>query len=348
MKGSSTISAARPQGDNFVAIRLVAAVLVMFGHSFPLTGGHGPGYLGSPVSTCAVKVFFVISGYLISASWLRDPHLGRYLLRRALRIFPALIVLCILTVFVAGPILSGLAPGEYFRSEAAWRYFFNLLLYPVYTLPGVFQDNIYPDAVNGSLWTLPVEFAMYLIAPLVLILPGRKIMSLLAAIALSAASIWFARISIPDRPAVLWGTNLVDALEMAPYFFWGAVYRIWIQPIRLSLQLGCVMLVLMPILATDWARSEIVALVLIPYLTLALGHAVPPVFAWMERWGDCSYGTYLYGFLVQQIVAYYYPTVGSNLPNFLLSVVPALLLGMLSWRIVERPALRLKPSSLLI
>jgi peptidoglycan/LPS O-acetylase OafA/YrhL len=343
MTASPTVLVTPRHRDNFAAIRLVAAILVLFGHSFPLTGGHGPGYLGSPVSTLAVKVFFVISGYLISESWLRDPQVGRYLLRRALRIFPALIVLCLLTVFVAGPILTNLSLIEYFASGATWRYFSNVILSPVYALPGVFQDNIYPGAVNGSLWTLPVEFAMYLLMPLVLVLPGRRVMSVVMAVVLSAASIWFARVSIPEHPAVFWGTNLVNGLEMAPYFFWGAVYRIWIKPERLSLQVAFAMVLLFPLLATDWPRSEAAALVIIPYLTLALGHATPPAFAWVERRGDWSYGAYLYGFLIQQIVAHYLPTPGNNWLNFLLSVPPVLLLGMLSWRLIEQPALRLKP-----
>jgi len=50
--------------DNFAAIRLVAAILVIFGHAFPLTGVHQPGYLANPIATLAVKIFFVISGYL--------------------------------------------------------------------------------------------------------------------------------------------------------------------------------------------------------------------------------------------------------------------------------------------
>jgi peptidoglycan/LPS O-acetylase OafA/YrhL len=341
---SPTVSVSARNLDNFVAIRLVAAILVMFGHSFPLTGGYGPGYLGNSVSTLSVKVFFVISGYLISESWSRDPHFGRYLLRRALRIFPALIVLCVLTVFIVGPVLTDLTPSEYFSSDATWRYFSNVALLPVFALPGVFQDNIYQGAVNGSIWTLPVEFSMYLLMPLVLVLPGRRVMSVVMAVGLSIASIWFTRFNIPDNPAVFWGTNLITGLELVPYFFWGAVYRIWINPRRLNLQIAVAMILLLPLLAIDnWPRSEVVALVIIPYLTLTLGHAAPPLFAGVERWGDWSYGVYLYGFLVQQIVANYFPTSGNSWMNLLFSVPPTLLLGMLSWRFIEEPVLRLKP-----
>ncbi len=67
-----------------------------------------------------------------------------------------------LSVGVLGPALTSLPLGEYFSSEYTRGYFSNLALYITYHLPGVFATNRVPYAVNGSLWTLPVEFAMYL------------------------------------------------------------------------------------------------------------------------------------------------------------------------------------------
>lgn len=177
--------------DNFAAIRLLAALVVVFGHSFPLTGSEGPGYLGSPASTLAVKIFFVISGYMISESWLRDPHIGRYLRRRALRIFPALFVLCLFSVLVVGPALTSADLATYLSHHGTWNYLTNIALYPNYSLPGVFEGNIYPSAVNGSLWTLPIEFSMYLLLPVLLLLPFQRITIWMAAFGFSVASVWY-------------------------------------------------------------------------------------------------------------------------------------------------------------
>lgn len=329
--------------DNFVAIRLIAAILVVFGHSFPLTGTEGPAYLGNPISTIAVKVFFVISGYLISESWLRDPHLGRYLQRRALRIFPALIVMCLLTILFIGPVVTRLGPSEYFANSSTWRYLQNVFLYPNYGLPGVFEQNTYPNAVNGSLWTLPIEFSMYLLTPLILLLPGARFWVWIVAIALSMASVWLSRINIPVAPVVFYGTNVINGLEMSAYFVWGMVYRFWLRDGWLDLQKALFLTILLPLLVVDWASAEIVSLVLIPYVTLALGNAPLPKFAWVERYGDFSYGAYLYGFLVQQILASFITTPNQHWLNFILAAPIALLLGMLSWRLVEKPAMRLKP-----
>src|SRR5690606_11509196 len=98
--------------------------------------------------------------------WWSDPHLGRFLMRRGLRLFPALIVLLALTVLVLGAMLTTLPLKEYATNGSTVRYFlYNAVLYPVYGLPGVFPDNPYPNAVNGSLWSLPVEVSMYLLLP---------------------------------------------------------------------------------------------------------------------------------------------------------------------------------------
>jgi peptidoglycan/LPS O-acetylase OafA/YrhL len=64
--------------NNFDQVRLFGAILVIYGHSYPLTGVTLPGFAANPVSTIGVKIFFSISGYLIAASWLRDPNILRF------------------------------------------------------------------------------------------------------------------------------------------------------------------------------------------------------------------------------------------------------------------------------
>lgn len=142
---------------------------------------------------------------------------------------------------------------------------------------------------------------------------------------------------------VFYGTNVINGLEMAAYFVWGMVYRFWLRDGWLDLQKALLLVIFLPLLIVDWASAEIVSLVLVPYLTLALGHAPLPKFAWVESYGDFSYGAYLYGFLVQQILAGFIATPNQHWLNFMIAAPIALLLGMLSWRLVEKPAMRLKP-----
>src|SRR5258708_22620705 len=80
-----------PRQNNFDLLRLIGAVLVIYGHAYPLTGSVSPGFAGNGIATVGVKIFFVISGYLGALSWVRDGNLARFFFRRCLRIFHSLI-----------------------------------------------------------------------------------------------------------------------------------------------------------------------------------------------------------------------------------------------------------------
>jgi peptidoglycan/LPS O-acetylase OafA/YrhL len=188
--------------EQFDLVRLFGAILVIFGHSYPLTGVAGPGLAANGVATIGVKIFFVVSGYLIAQSWLRDPNLPRFLIRRCLRIFPALIVLIFVTTFIVGPLLSRLPASEYFTHPETYNYLQNILLYINYFLPGVFEKNIYPNAVNGSLWSLPAEFSMYILTPFLIAgATVRWARAVFAAVALVfiGASFWLTAVLAPPK-----------------------------------------------------------------------------------------------------------------------------------------------------
>lgn len=215
--------------NNFDFVRLVAASLVIWGHAYPLLDEPGlPALMGSSIHTFAVKVFFVVSGYLIVASWVREPDPLRYTMKRGLRILPALFVVVILSAFVLGPLVSNLSLAEYFASPVLLGYLRNILLNIRYSLPGVFEDNIYPHAVNGSLWTLPVEATMYLFVLLLGVVTfwssSRMFTAgwfLLTVIFLATAVI---RIHfVPDlfQSQIIWGMLVTAFLDVAPYFMVG-------------------------------------------------------------------------------------------------------------------------------
>ncbi|UAJ10172.1 acyltransferase family protein [Glacieibacterium megasporae] len=190
----------------FDYLRLGGAIAVLVGHSYVLTnspvptiGGIGPHGLG-------VMLFFAISGYLITGSWRADPNIARYAEKRARRIMPALIVVVLATALLLGPVLS----NDPTYAAGAWRYIWrNLLLLPLHVLPGVFTSNPLP-AVNGSLWTLPVEAFMYVLTPL-LVRAGPW--------ACAAAAV--ALILHPFTQNIA-GFGLAGASGVIPYFLGGA------------------------------------------------------------------------------------------------------------------------------
>jgi peptidoglycan/LPS O-acetylase OafA/YrhL len=335
--------------NNFDALRLLAAATVVYGHGYPLSHVADVSVLGNSVEALAVKVFFVISGYLVSESWSRDPRLPAYLLRRSLRIFPGLIAVVLLAALVLGPVVSSLPLGSYLTDRQTASYLWNTVLYPIYVLPGAFGDNPYPLAVNGSLWSLPVEFAMYLLTPVLLSLPlrgGARLRVILATVAICGMSLYWTRLAPPGSPPVIYGTNLISALDAAPYFLLGACYRIarwdrWAEP-----QAAILLVFALAWVPPKGVFCETALFIGLPYIVLAFANAERARFADAGRFGDFSYGIYLYGFPVQQAVAMLAGTGGHPLRNFAISFPLVLMLAVLSWHLIERRALAFKPQIL--
>jgi len=333
--------------NNFDAVRLLAAAVVIFGHAHPLTGTPDSALLGNSVQALAVKIFFVISGYLICTSWSLDPRPSSYLLKRVLRIFPALIIICAFTIFVIGPVFTSLPIGHYFGTLHTYSYFKNVFLNPAYDLPGLFAGNRYPIAVNGSLWSLPIEFSMYLLLPFVCAvdrLMRGKLATLCTTIALCVFSIHFVRMSEPASHPVIYGTDLISALDVAPYFMIGALVKQmnWehlLDPILALFFIGVVTLI--PPEAA--VHGEIVLYFLLPYVVLTFALSSHRLLQGAGRFGDFSYGLYLYGFLVQQCVNDLTGNTLSAIQNAAISLPIALVLAYISWHLVEKPMLSLKP-----
>lgn len=155
------------RNNNFKLIRFIASSLVIFYHSYILTGTEGePLYrFGLSFGHVAVDIFFITSGFLVAGSFFSRKKLLSFILARILRIFPGLIVCVLFCVFVVGLIYTDMPKDLYVKNENTHHFlFYNMLLLyrPLqFFLPGVFINNPYQFVVNGSLWTLPWEIKMY-------------------------------------------------------------------------------------------------------------------------------------------------------------------------------------------
>ena len=156
------------RANNFNLLRFVAASIVLLFHCFALTG-HKTSELPVPTTIgfmdlglLGVAIFFAISGFLIAQSVTRSRSIFRVVTARALRILPALALSTLFCVVFIGPLATSLPQGEYWTDIRTWRYLFHTVaLDPQIRLPGVFEHNPYPPAVNGSLWTIPIEVWCY-------------------------------------------------------------------------------------------------------------------------------------------------------------------------------------------
>lgn len=322
--------------NNFDCLRLVAAFAVLASHISPIHGSVARlGVLGA----FGVFVFFSISGYLVSASWERDPSLGRFVARRVLRILPALVAAIALAAFIIGPAASRLSLSEYFSHPQFFAYVRSVLLFPVtFSLPAVFESNPLPNVVNGSLATLPIEVTMYaaisLIGVLAMLLPKARgpvlcvcltlcwaaemrgvngtFLTMLASEFVSCAACFF-------LGCLLWQFRRLTG-SLKGYWIPCAIVLYWL--INSSFEL--------------WAL-----LLLVPVITVSFANDSYPYINRLGRFGDISYGLYIYAFLIQQSLMHWFPQLG-QVEFSVLSVVLSAAAGYASWHLLEHPVLRLK------
>ena len=333
--------------NNYDAVRLMAAATVIYGHAYPLTASPNRWILDNPVQGFALKIFFVISGYLVSTSWLADPHILRYLRKRLLRIFPALILTVCLTAFILGPLVTTLSVGSYFASPSLLAYLGNIALKPAYALPGVFTHLPYPSAVNGSLWSLPIEFTMYLVFPIVCLLAGSRMrrMAILAlTVVLCLTSLYALHISPNPPRQVFYGTSLASAIGVVPFFLIGSCFKLFdfdrfFDPTLALGLLGCLAL----IQPAGSIVQEFSAFCVMPYAVLSFASESTPILSRTARWGDLSYGLYLFGFPLQQLTNHIAGRPLSALGNAFLSFPLAIGCAFASWHLVEKRALKFRP-----
>ena len=332
----------RSRRNNFDALRLVAAMSVMFSHAFLIAEGTqkhewlirltgNQSILGLP----GVFVFFAISGFLVTQSFEQTGDPLRFMAKRALRIFPGLFVATVFSAFVLAPLVSTLEPAAYFSQLAPYRYVVGntLLDQTIHELPGVtFVDNPAGLEVNGSMWTLRFEFMMYVMVLVLGVLRRLSLPVMLGLLGLGLACLQF------DKALGFlggWGWLLAFfTIGMILYklratrIFDGRIAVVALAGLVLSVPLRQ-FIPLFPLFGCYLA------------LWLALNPHLPIIPA--ARFGDLSYGLYVYGWPVEEGVIWALGGRALWWQVFALALPAAGALAFLSWHLVEKPALRLKP-----
>lgn len=331
--------------NNFDALRIMAALMVVHGHGWMLTGGPNPSLWGIPFARVGLDVFFSISGYLVTGSWERLPRLGPFLVKRALRIFPGLVACVLVSMLVIGPAVTALPLHRYFASAGTWRYLANIALFLELFLPGVFTSHGGDQAVNGSIWSLLPEFLCYLTVPLLALLQGRLRLAALVGSGLTAGILCLFFFYFTTRQApFLYHLDTKYALAEVPFFMAGGVIALLERrvPGLWRADVGLVFFSANYIVSSwfSWGNLPVEWMTL-PYVVLCFGRMSMPVLRRAGRFGDMSYGLYLYAFPIQQLVLHAMP--GDRYPVLTCAAL-SVIAGLLSWHLVEKPSLTLKRS----
>lgn len=327
----------KKDNNNIDIFRVIAATLVIYGHSYALLPNVEYNdiiqkfllfdYSGS----IAVKIFFFLSGLVVTNSLLAKKDAIDFIIARFFRIFPALLVVLILMAFIIGPILSTLSASDYFSYTMPFYYVsYGFIMDIQYHLPGVFNENRI-HVINGSLWTIPFEVFCYLFLFslfLIGVMKNRLLMTLFFTLIivdqLSGSSILFTW--IPQKP---------DVTLLAPCFAFGAILAAWKDKVKIDLKLT-LGLILISILMFQSTYNYYYFYIAVFISTLYIsGNKL--VLKLKPRF-DISYGIYLWGWPVQQIIISLYPEQSAEF-NQITSIAICFVISYASWKLVERPSI---------
>ncbi|HXO03705.1 MAG TPA: acyltransferase [Stellaceae bacterium] len=330
--------------NNFDFLRLVAALAVIFSHSWLIAYGTQRDeplvwatHNQCPLGLVSVFIFFVISGYLVTESYCRNPNPGGFVLRRAARIYPGLLVNGLVTAFLLGPIVTSLPLSTYFADPGLRDFLMEIAtMWPgPLALPGaMFVDNTVGLLINGALWTLCFEVMMYATVLILGIMRMLNLWTALVLLVVGIVAIWW-----DERWSLAWLDYLRGwlwmlshfAAGMVMYFLRGRIVFRWYYAV-----LAVALLVLTSQLGefiTFFALSS-------GYLTIYAATRYWPRLDYARHVGDLSYGIYIYGWPCEELVMWLSGGRAQWWEVTLGSLAMVLPLSWLSWHGVEKWTLR--------
>ncbi len=342
--------------NNFNIIRFIAAILVLYSHSYPLYGykfiGPVEQFFGKSWGGLAVHVFFISSGFLIMGSFVNSKSIGNFIVSRLLRIYPALIVSVLFCVFILGFSTTTVKAELYIKDNSIWDFLlYNSLLVVGnirYGLIGVFSNIPYPNAVNGSLWTLPHEVKMYFY-----LLVSASILSLFSKLVIKQERetlfkyfyflVFVVVLGVFFSKEYFELNNLtINTITLLIMFLIGVNFYNFKNKIQLKLEyLALAIFTLLFFAVTNKIFFNYLYVFLIPYILFYCVYVPKGKIRNFNKIGDYSYGIYIYAFPIQQLVIYSFPKISFSL-FIVISIVFTGILSMFSWHFIEKPALSMK------
>jgi peptidoglycan/LPS O-acetylase OafA/YrhL len=331
----------KKENNNLDLIRILLACIVIFSHTIPLNGTtpywRDPVGFFFPVTYCgalAVKLFFFISGLVVTNSYLKNESFVYFTISRLFRILPALIFLLLITVFLIGPFITNVSTSEYFTDLNTYKYITNNIIFKTqFTLKGVFTDNLQKNAVNSSLWSLNYEIKCYFALMCAFLLTKNKRIFIFnnAFIALFIASI------LP--PNIIIG-RLINSINPEIYylpisFAYGAILAVNQNKFVMNLQI--VILSFFVYFLFRGHRIEELFLIIAFCNSIIYISSRKFILKFKPKY-DISYGIYLWGFLIQQILYFLFGTIYAGL-HFVVAVSISVPIAYISFILIEKPSI---------
>lgn len=318
--------------DNFFdVIRFIAAFLVLYSHQFALSGFEEPSFLRfTSVGGFGVIVFFGVSGYLVAQSGIRSDGFLNFIFKRVRRIFPALIFCGIVIYLFLGLMLQ---PCMVFTKKTLIS-FINLVFLRGADAMTMANGFIYPSSIDGSLWTLPLEFLCYIILGIIFCFSKTIKPALLVFSFMLILSVYL--LAHPTKIG-FYSIAIQAFAPLATSFFMGVLMSLtkanWgLKKTKVFLFFSLFLLLFS---LSGTYEINVLGYVIIPILIIIAG--VSGKDKLIHGRFDYSYGIYIYAFPVQQVIINY---VGVGFwESMLFSAIITLILASLSWHFIEKKML---------
>jgi peptidoglycan/LPS O-acetylase OafA/YrhL len=302
----------------------------------------------------AVDGFFALSGFLIADSWLLSDGFIAFFRKRALRIYPAFLVVSAVCLLLFGPLAAD-DPRLYLRGASYFAgYTFRAATLQPISIPGVLGHVPVPGEINWSTWTIQFEWWCYLglaVLGSTGVLRRRGLVTALLIACFTLYALQEHHVGGLDRwPAFFaWGLLPVplgmEWPRLATFFLGG----VWFYLYRERIPYSChVFYAALLVLAISAAAGHGLSLVLPAFGIYSLFYVAFNRRLKLTRLtprSDISYGSYLYAYPIQQLIILHW---GALLNPYTLMFAACLITGLfawLSWRFVEEPCLKLKPGA---
>lgn len=296
-----------------------------------------------------VSVFFMISGFLITNSFLHKSEWKRYAFNRFLRIYPALWV-CLLFTLLNLVVNGFVNKDTIFTKEFVIWFVGQLTFFQQYT-PAFFRGygNGCP---NGSLWTIPVEVSFYVLLPLLFIifrnLFSKQSFSVLFTVLLCLSYILHGLYYDTESSNMLMKVFSYSLIPHFWYFALGSLFCLHFNKlysfIRGRFLIFFAVYFVMYIsgeLFTGWGILNLILLkAALCLCVFSFAFSFPGLSGTLINREDISYGTYLYHMPVINIFLHHH-LEGKWLYVIIIFIL-TWFLASLSWKYIEKPALTLK------
>lgn len=336
-----------PNRNNFNLLRLLFSILVIVSLSPELIDGDrareplirlfGTYSFGE----LAVNSCFIVSGYLVTASWLAAPQWDVFIQKRVLRLIPGFAVAVVVSVLVVGPLSS----ASFWQSFQPLR-FITRISFLFFDQPGFFTNQI--PKLNGSLWTIHHQFVCYLLAAALGIRCLLNRPHWVALLVIACLVTYVGVLALQDYASMFSSGGMKAVIvrveryaRFCGFFLAGAYLQLARARIRISARWILFALIAFSFLMLNRYTAPVAVAVPWVYLLFVAGHMRFSTARVFDK-ADLSYGLYLYAWPIQQLLIRYELASDAWMLT-LLTVCAALPVAALSWYCVEKPALRLKP-----